>query len=230
MRPEVTEQREEVGLGIGPGPNDSIASQDTPRTWTSSPSKSSRCSRISRNSPVQTPEKANGKKTITTCFSPRKSPSDTVSPYWFRSAKSGATSPTPSGPAGSGVGSLMRASCQPPRKDAHREVTAPAHPPGLDGWTRRRYICGQRRCPRGATSRTELHSALTLAPPAVCSPAVTAASSISLASTWSGMSGLGREQHDETAVGEVGQRVDEDVDEVVVALANQTRTASATSA
>ena len=59
---------------------------------------------------------------------------------------------------------------------------------------------------------------LTLAPPAVWRPAVTAASSISLASTWSGMAGLGRQEHDEPRVGEVGQGVDERVDEVVVAL------------
>ena len=45
-------------------------SQETARTCTSSSTKAPRSSRISHSSPVQMPEKANGKKTTTTALSP----------------------------------------------------------------------------------------------------------------------------------------------------------------
>ena len=77
----------------------------------------------------------------------------------------------------------------------------------------------QRRAVLGATRRVPVQSGEALTLPEACRPAVSAASSMSLGSTVPTRPDLGRQQHDEAAVRQVGQGVDQRVGEVAVVLA-----------
>ena len=80
----------------------------------------------------------------------------------------------------------------------------------------------------GATSRVADQSLLTAAVVVCARPAIGAASAMSAGSTALGRPTFGRQQPDGPAADEVGQRVDEPVDQVAVLVAPPQHTASTT--